>query len=228
MTPVPRRKAGKSAPESVTPGATDTAAPRRQTPPPGDGTPPPPGGKKEATPPPSAAKPRSGPKPQLQKSLEELFSAPAYVYSITGDEWAENHVNESAPRLAEAWYKLAQKNPAVKRTLERLTTGSAWGGVAVATGVAVLPLLAHHELLPGPLGAMLSGVPGPTQGHTQARSPIVPPPPPPPAGPASGPVGGGGASPVVPPRGGNMTPPVGDGPPGVVTVQSVNRAVMVD
>lgn len=228
MTPIPRRKAGS---EPVTTGSTDTAAPRRQSRPATDGPPPPPG--------PAAAKPvasRKGPTPQLQKSLEELFSAPAYVYAINGDQWAQDHITENAPKLAEAYYKLAQKNPAVKRTLERLTTGSAWGGVAVATGATVLPLLAHHQLLPAPVQTIFSGVP--TTGAP--RGPIVPPPPSPgpvrsptvarPPAPTGTPPGMGGGTPRVPPPSGEMTPPQVPGQPaGTVTVAgSNNRATMVE
>lgn len=228
MPAVPRRS--KSSPGPGSTGTTDTAAPRRVPPPPNDGPPPPPG-------PAAAPKPRAtggGNRPQLQKSLEELFSAPALLYALKGDEWAEAHITEHAPRLAEAWYKLAQKNPAVRRMLENLTTGSAWGGVAVATGVTVLPLLAHHNALPGPLGNVFSGVPT-TGGNS---GPTVPPPPgasgprvrpPAPQGPPRARGGTPPPGPMVPPPGGPMTAPTAPGAPaGVVTVAgSNNRAVMV-
>lgn len=240
MTPVPRRKA---AAQAVTTDTSDTVAPRRESRTASDGPPPPPGG-----PPPKTAAPGGTPKQPaksggarapLQKSLEELFSAPAYIYALNGDTWAEDHISTTAPRLAEAWYKLAQKNPAVKRTLESLTTGSAWGGVAVATGATVLPLLAHHRLLPGQVQVFFSGVP--TTGTPSG--PIVPPPPGAMPGPPPVPPGGGGTpspsrwakmhaedGPTVPPPGGGMTPPMAPGaPPGVVTVAaSNNRAVMLD
>lgn len=167
--------------------------------------------------------PRRGPKPKLQKSLEEVFAAPALAYKMTGDEWATDFVKDRAEPLAEAWYNLAQESPPVKRILEKLTTGSAWGGVAIATGATVLPLLAHHQLLPGPLGSVFSV---PTTGAP--RGPIVPPPPPrtpsipatpPGPGRVSNGEGGGGA-----PSG--MTPPIGDGQPaGVVTVAGTNAVV---
>lgn len=233
MPPIPRR-GGPKKPDTT--ASTDTTAPRRDQGTASDGPPPSSGG-----PAPKAAAPKatprasSGPRPQLQRSLEELFSAPAYFYALTGDAWAEEHVTTTAPRLAEAWYKLAQKNPAVKRTLESLTTGSAWGGVMVATGATVLPLLAHHQLLPDPAQALFAGVP--TTGTPSG--PIVPPPPQPStAGVPPAPRGGGGtptpprpmAGPMVPPPGNGMTPPLApDAPPGVVTVAaSNNRAVMLD
>lgn len=194
--PTPRRPRSS---ESGTTGTSDTPPRRGDTGPGSSGQ-----GPAASTP------PRSTRKPNLQKSLEELFSAPALIYSMAGDEWAASHITTNAPVLAEAWYKLAQESPAVKRMLDRLTTGSAWGGVIVATGGMALPLLAHHNLLPAQVGAVLG-----TDNGAPTRGPIVPPPPmdsPP--------------SPPPPPysRGnGDMTPPLRDGePPGVVTVAGSN------
>lgn len=131
---------------------------------------------------------------KLQASLEELFAAPALLYAVAGDEWAVNHVTVNAPVMAEAWVKLAQESPPVKRFLDKITTGTAWGGVIVATGGFVLPLLAHHQMLPAPIGAVMG-----RGGESEPRGPIVPPPP--------------------APDDSGMTPPVGNGqPPGVVTV----------
>lgn len=157
-----------------------------------------------------------GRKPQLQKSLEELFAAPAMGYALIGDEWAASFVTERAPVLAEAWYKLSVESPAVRRILTRLTAGSAWGGVAVATGATVLPLLAHHDLLPVEL---------PFDVGQDYDRPIVPPPPSadappsrnsPPRERAERRRRGGGTN--------DMTPPVKPGqPPGVVTVAGTNN-----
>lgn len=149
---------------------------------------------------------------KLQASLEELFSAPALVYAARGDAWAQNHIATSAPAVAKAWADLADESPAVKRILSRITEGTAWGAVIVATGAYAVPLVAHHGLLPPPLNAVFTGEP------EESSSPIVPPPPSPDAPPA-------------PPRrdngngNGGMTPPTSPGqPPGVVTVAGTNSA----
>lgn len=127
--------------------------------------------------------------------------APALAYSIAGDDWAAGFVTERAPILAEAWYKLAQESPPVRRILVKLTTGSAWGGVIAASLMTAVPLLAHHGLLPF---ALPMGDEGEYEG-----APIVPPPPAP-----------TGAAPTGAP---DMTRPVAPGaPPGVVTVAGSN------
>lgn len=207
-TPRPRKRPS----EPGTTGTPGTGARERASSPPGD-MPPEPG--RTA---PRAASP--GRKAPLQKSLEELFAAPALIYSMTGDQVAATFVAGRAEPLAEAWYNLSRESPAVKRILERLTTGSAWGGVAVATGATVLPLLVHHDLLPFELPF---GIPDP-EGE---GGPVVPPPPPPSAGgPASGGNGGRPGGGAATSRNGSpsgMTPPMRDGdPPGVVTVAGSN------
>lgn len=201
---VPRRK--KEAPSGTGTTGTSDTAPRRG----GAGS-----GARDQEPS-AKGQARKGPTPKLQKSLEELFSAPALAYSLAGDEWAAKHITTSAPGVAEAWYKLAQESAPVRRVLERMTTGSAWGAVIFSTGGMVLPLLAHHDLLPAQIGAALGG--GEPNG-----GPIVPPPPapqgPPPG--ASQRAGGGAAS-----NGSGMTPPLRDDqPPGVVTVAGTGAVI---
>jgi hypothetical protein len=51
------------------------------------------------------------------------------------------------PTMAKAWADLADESPRVKRALEWLLTGGAWGGVFIATSPVVLGILANHNLL---------------------------------------------------------------------------------
>lgn len=213
-TPRPRRRVanppGETPREPVTTATPDT--------PPAS---PPRGGRTAArsggdAPRPRAVRPTRSDK--LESSLSELLSAPALIYAAAGDEWAATFVNKRAPVVAAAWVGLAEENPAVKRILTKLTTGSAWGGVIFATGGTVLPLLVHHGLLPS--GLSLPFLESEEDG--QEGGAIVPPPPGPPPS-------GQGAGRMPPPPGGHsdMTPPTKPGaPPGVVTVAGTNnRAV---
>lgn len=200
--PVPRRKKGSSQGSGTT-GTSDTA--------PGPGGTGPGAGAQG----PSARSPRKGPTPKLQKSLEEALSAPALVYSLAGDQWAANHITNSAPTVAEAWYKLAQESPAVRRVLEKMTTGSAWGAVIFSTGGMVVPLLAHHGLLPAQVGVLLGG-------EQDNGGPIVPPPPAPQGPPPGASTREGRGAPVT----NGMTPPLReDQPPGVVTVAGTGAVI---
>lgn len=211
----PRRTAPKDTPSGTgTPGTSDTP-PRRSAPGPGSS------GQGAG----ASTRRQTPSSRKLQQSLEELFTAPALIYAATGDQWAAEFVKDRGPVLAEAWANLAQESPAVKRVLERITQGTAWGGVIAATGMTVIPLVAHHGLLPPQIAAFIPHGNGPANG-----GPIVPPPPAP-AGPPPGAPGGSpspqrgraarGGTPDV-----DYTPPVGNGPPGVVTVAGTNNGAV--
>jgi hypothetical protein len=188
----PKTRAKKDSPGAGPSGPSVTDTPKE----------PPRGRRKAQTDDPPREAPASSPKARkapLQAKLEELFASPALVYSFVGDEWAAQLIATRTPAMAEAWYELAKQNAGVRRILDRLVEGSAWGGVILSTMAVAVPLAQHHGLIPGadPFGVMFPPLP-PEQG----RGPIVPPPP-------SSPNGGGGAPPQ-------------ESPPGVVTVAGSN------
>lgn len=87
----------------------------------------------------------------MESRLAELFSAPALAFSLAGDMHCAEIINNGGPEMARAWAKLAQENPAVRRVLNTLLEGSAWGGVVLSTLSVALPIAAHHGVkLPGP------------------------------------------------------------------------------
>lgn len=63
-----------------------------------------------------------------------------------------------APNLAQAWANLAEKNPAVRRVLEALTTGSMYTEVIMATAMVMLPIMANHGLVPDVVVQGMAGV----------------------------------------------------------------------
>lgn len=69
-------------------------------------------------------------------------------------------VANGAPALAQAWAKLAAKNPKVDAALRNLMAGSAYSEVVVATAMVVLPIMAHHNLLPEKVAAPMAGLVG--------------------------------------------------------------------
>lgn len=208
-TPRPKRAARKGAAKSApeTPGTTGTTDTPKPAPPPSKAT-------------------RAPAKPKLQKSLEEFLSVPAIVYSATGHDYPAHIVGSRAPAVAEAWYDLAQENPAVKRVLTRLVEGSAWGGVILTSASMLVPLLSYHDVIPGQnlIDPFESLYPEYT-GDGIERGPIVPPPPASAraeSSPATPHPAGGGATPDHDPH--YQSPPVGNGPPGVITAAAVNQA----
>lgn len=158
--------------------------------------------------PPPTPKPRPARAGSLQKRLEDWLGGLALIYKTFGDDYGAELVTDRAPHVAKAWAELAQQNPGVKRVLERLTEGGAWGAVIVSTSSLVFPLLAHHGILPPQIaaftGAPMASVPAGTM-----------------------PAWGSGRQRVIipdPPAVADMTPPgAPDQPPGVFTVAGSNN-----
>jgi hypothetical protein len=189
-----RKPAGEARQETVPPVPPVTDSPFADVPPQPEDAPPAAQKAREAR--------KSSRTPALQKSLEELFAAPALAYSFAGDQYAAMLITTRSEAMAEAWYQLAQKNAAVKRMLERLVEGSALGGVVVSTAAILIPLAQHHGMIPGadPFATFYPPLP-----DAPMAGPIVPPPPtgsgPRPGATPPRPGGGGGTPSPPPPRG---------------------------
>lgn len=127
------------------------------TPPDFTATTPPPAGNEKAK---DSPKPKSEPKPRaprqkptprapsLERQLEDVFATISIAIFATGDEYCANVVATQAKPLAKAWADLASVNDRVRVMLERMMEGSVWGGVIFATAATVIPIAAHHGLLP--------------------------------------------------------------------------------
>lgn len=176
--------------ETVTNGASDTP-PRDQAKAPGP-------------------KPRTPAKPKLQRRLEEFFAAPAAVYAAVGHQYPAQILTLRSPQLAEDLYLLAEESPPVKRVLNKMLEGGAWGGVIVSAASILIPILSYHGVVPiGDPFQVIMPAPEASQ-----RRPIVPPPPA--AAPTSSPGSANGGG-----RDEDYTPPVGNAPPGTVTVAGI-------
>lgn len=88
-----------------------------------------------------------GRKKNLTKPLTEFFTTIGTTVAVFNQADGIAIV-KGAERLAEALNGVAKDNAVMYRNLERMLTGSAWGGVFVATGAIALPILANHNLLP--------------------------------------------------------------------------------
>lgn len=178
---------------------------------------------------PGGARPTAGPARDLKARLEEMFAGMALVPMATGDAYSAYIISSRSGHLAEAWTDLAKQNPAVKRVLENMLQGGAWGGVVLATGAMVVPILGHYGILP-PVDpwAGVYGAPPVPQG-TRAR-PMPPAAPSPDRTSPPNPRRNGAGSPATNGDGAaTMTPPIAPNePPGVVTVAgSSSRATSV-
>lgn len=84
---------------------------------------------------------------KLREGVTGVYALAGMVTSIRCQVCGE-HILTSAEDRADEWIALAEKNPSVKRALETLVSGSAWGGVVVGNIMVVLPVLIHHGVLP--------------------------------------------------------------------------------
>lgn len=94
-------------------------------------------------------KPRanSGRKKSLKKPLEDLITSVGTGVSFV-NQTDGIAIIQGAENLAIALNNVAKDNDAVYRNLERMVTGSAWGGVFMALGGILIPIAANHNLLP--------------------------------------------------------------------------------
>lgn len=105
-------------------------------------TPPPERERKE---PPPRPRPRG---PKLETQLEDFFGGIGLMVAATGDTHCADVIVTQAKPLAEAYANLAKKNERVRRILEMMMEGSAWGQVITVTAATVIPIAAHHGLYP--------------------------------------------------------------------------------
>ena len=77
---------------------------------------------------------------KIEEGLTDLFSGFALAAQFQGNDVAYVILTSRGPKVAAAWAELARQNASVRRVLERLMTGGAWGGVIVSTLSMALPL----------------------------------------------------------------------------------------
>lgn len=124
----------------------------------------------------------------MERKLEDFFTYFSLPFAAVGDIYCAEVIAAGAPQLAEAWAALAKENANVKRVLDKMMQGGAWGGVVVSTAAVVIPIAGHHGLLPASLQFFASGD-GQHPGEGAAGGGDVPP----------GPVAGSGEHPPEPP-----------------------------
>ena len=97
----------------------------------------------------------------LEARLNEFLAAASLPFALAGDDYCATIIAQRMPRLSHSLVELSRENPAVKRLLNRILEGSAWGGVALAVVTIVIPIAQHHGALPGddPFMFMFPGSP---------------------------------------------------------------------
>lgn len=64
-------------------------------------------------------------------------------------------IGAAKEQCTDAWLDLAQRDPKVKRLLEKMTSGAGWGGVIMAHMGLFLPIMSKFGFIPG--GALFDG-----------------------------------------------------------------------
>lgn len=107
----------------------------------------------------------------LHAGIVEVYTA-GQMAALMFDPFVSEAIGQTKIQIADAWIDLAQKDPKVLKLLEKLTTGSAWGGVVMAHAPLIIPILAKYGIVPG--GALFggkimnatNGIPNPPQDTT--------------------------------------------------------------
>lgn len=81
----------------------------------------------------------------LEKRLTEFFQSFSLVFLMSGDQHCATVIAEGAEPVAHAWTNLAKESPGVRKALNRMMTGSAWGEVVMASMAVVIPIAQHHS-----------------------------------------------------------------------------------
>lgn len=104
--------------------------------------------------PPPKSSPRAG---SLEARLADLLAASSIAFAVSGDVYSAQVVSLRSPALASALADLAKENAAVRRILDRLLEGSAWGSVLFALAAIIIPICQAHGIIPGsdPFVAMM-------------------------------------------------------------------------
>jgi hypothetical protein len=115
---------------------------------------------------------------KIQDGLVQLFTIAGLGTSMFVDDFDGQVIALNADRLARAWADLAQQSPAVRRALEALLMGSAWGSAIGTTAMVAIPVMVRHGIAPPEVMAMASGqgvkVPNIGQPEQPAERPPAP------------------------------------------------------
>lgn len=85
---------------------------------------------------------------KLRGQLTELYVSIGTLVVTPVDRLAGALMVAQAEDLAQTWVDLADANPAVKKALQRLVEAGGWGGVVIAHGMLLMPVLANRGMFP--------------------------------------------------------------------------------
>ena len=95
-------------------------------------------------------------RPPLKPALVNTLGVVSFGLMVFNQPADAMIVADHADHFAEAWAKLAQRNPKVDRILRSLTNATEYGEVIAATLGMAIPIMVNHGLLPDQFTAMFA------------------------------------------------------------------------
>lgn len=84
---------------------------------------------------------------KIEESLNTQFTMiGTMVYAF--NQYDGTVILQGSPKLASSLASLCEKNPKVRRNIERMLAGGSYGEVIVAAGLIAVPIMANHGLMP--------------------------------------------------------------------------------
>lgn len=90
----------------------------------------------------------------IEETLNDVMSVLSMAAIAQGNIEAGVILSSRGPKVSAAWAELARVNPNVRRVLERMMKGGAWGGVIFSSLTVAIPVAHSYGVLP-------AGVPNP-------------------------------------------------------------------
>ncbi|MBT2400633.1 hypothetical protein [Streptomyces sp. ISL-100] len=103
--------------------------------------------------------PRGGVRrPNLESRIAQGFTTIG-TFACIVNEFDGMTIIQGAPNLAASLSKLADENPKVRESLEKMLAAGAWSAVIGAVAAVGIPIAANHKLLPPAVAGLFAAAP---------------------------------------------------------------------
>ena len=89
----------------------------------------------------------------IEDGLNQQFTILGTVVSVA-NQYDGRCILEGTPKLSAAIAQLCERNPKVRKNIERMLAGGMYGEVVIAAALIAVPIMANHDLLPPQIKAM--------------------------------------------------------------------------
>lgn len=89
----------------------------------------------------------------IEKAIADQFTMIGVAVTAF-NEYDGTVILQGTPRLAKSIGSLCEKNPKVRKNIERMLTGGSYGEVLLAGAFIAVPIMANHGLMPESVQAM--------------------------------------------------------------------------